>query len=170
VPPRPGRTGCRRLHPACGFTLLELLIVITLIAIASSVASLALRDPDATRLEREATRLAALFEAARAQSRALGVPVLWRPGPTVRPDGRLAGDFQFQGLPPGQTEIPTRWLDAGGAAPIQVELPPAQVIVLGPEPVIGAQRLVLRSGTQALALVTDGLGPFTVSPLAAETP
>jgi general secretion pathway protein H len=34
-----------------GFTLLELLIVITLIAIASGVAVLALRDPNASRLD-----------------------------------------------------------------------------------------------------------------------
>ena len=37
-----------------GFTLIELMIVVALIAIASAVVSLALRDPAATRLEREA--------------------------------------------------------------------------------------------------------------------
>ena len=37
-----------------GFTLIELLVVITLIAIASSVVTLAMRDPAATRLEQEA--------------------------------------------------------------------------------------------------------------------
>ena len=42
-----------------GFTLIELMIVVALIAIASAVASLALRDPAATRLEHEAARLAA---------------------------------------------------------------------------------------------------------------
>lgn len=144
--------------------------MITLIAVASAVASLALRDPDATRLEREAGRLAALFEAARAQSRALGVPVLWRPGPAVRPDGTLVGDFHFQGLP-ASSDIPDRWLDQTGAEPPLVQLPPQRnAIVLGPEPVIGAQRLVLRSGAQALQIGTDGLGPFTVSTVDAGTP
>jgi len=32
----------------------------------------------------------------------------------------------------------------------------------GPEPVIGAQRIVLRLGDQQLQLATDGLGPFAV--------
>uniref|UniRef100_UPI0017FC3268 pilus assembly FimT family protein n=1 Tax=Methylibium sp. TaxID=2067992 RepID=UPI0017FC3268 len=49
---------------ARGFTIVELLIVVAVIAIASSVAVLALRDPSATRLEREAARLAALLESA----------------------------------------------------------------------------------------------------------
>lgn len=157
----PSRSGRR---PARGFTLLELLIVITLIAIASAVTSLALRDPDATRLERDASRLAALFEAARAQSRALGIAVIWVPGPLVRPDGSIDGDFHFEGLPE-RSDVPRRWLDASGGEPIAVELPAQRRgIVLGPEPVVGPQRLVLRLGTQKVALATDGLGPFTVMP------
>ena len=44
-----------------GFTLIELRVVITLIAIASSVVTLAMRDPAATRLEQEAARLTALL-------------------------------------------------------------------------------------------------------------
>ena len=44
-----------------GFTLIELLVVLVIIAIASAVASLALRDPAATRLEQEASRLSALL-------------------------------------------------------------------------------------------------------------
>ncbi|MEQ1808012.1 MAG: prepilin-type N-terminal cleavage/methylation domain-containing protein, partial [Burkholderiaceae bacterium] len=66
-------------HRARGFTLIELLIVVVLIAVASAVASLALRDPAATQLEHEAARLAALFEAARAEARASGIAVIWEP-------------------------------------------------------------------------------------------
>ena len=57
-----------------GFTLLELMVVIAVIAIGSAVASLALRDRGASALAREADRLAALLESARAQSRAAGRP------------------------------------------------------------------------------------------------
>lgn len=153
-----------------GFTLLELLIVVAIIALASSVVALALPDPGATRLEREAQRLATLLEGGRAQARALGLPVYWtlgaapaRPGadPQTLPD-----DFHFDGLP-ANSDLPTRWLDAGSAADpegaLQVELqPPRPAVQLGPEPVIPAQRIVLRLGDRRATLATDGLTPFAI--------
>jgi len=156
-----------------GFTLLELLIVVAIIALASSVVALALPDPSATRLEREAQRLATLLEGGRAQARALGLPVHWtlgaaaqRPGADV-PDPQTApDDFHFDGLPAGN-DLPTRWLDAGSASDpaslLQVELlPPRRSVQLGPEPVIPAQRIVLRLGDRRATLATDGLGPFSI--------
>ena len=62
-----------------GFTLLELLVVVMIIGIAASMTTLALRDGDASRLEEEGARLAALFESARARARAEGTEVLWQP-------------------------------------------------------------------------------------------
>ena len=53
------RGGARRSR---GFTLIELLIVVAIVALASAVATLALRDPQASALEREA---APLFNLAR---------------------------------------------------------------------------------------------------------
>ncbi|HMZ00304.1 MAG TPA: prepilin-type N-terminal cleavage/methylation domain-containing protein [Burkholderiaceae bacterium] len=159
-----------------GFTLLELLIVVAIIALASSVVALALPDPGATRLEREAQRLATLLEGGRAQARALGLPVYWtlgaappRPGTDAsRPADEPAPpqDFHFDGLPAGN-DLPTRWLDAGSAADpastLQVELlPPRRAVQLGPEPVIPAQRIVLRLGDRRATIATDGLGPFSI--------
>jgi general secretion pathway protein H len=40
----------------------------------------------------------------------------------------------------------------------------AQTLVLGPEPLIAAQRLVLMQGERRLVLGTDGLSPFAVIP------
>ena len=48
----------------CGFTLLELLVVVSIMALATAGAALALRDSAHTQLEREGERLAALLEAA----------------------------------------------------------------------------------------------------------
>lgn len=134
-----------------GFTLLELLVVVAIIAIASAGVAFALRDNSQTLLERDAARLAALFESARAQSRATGVPVRWRP----TPEG-----FVFDGLP--AKALPDRWLGhdtvARASAPV----------LLGPEPVIGRQEIVLQSTsqpTQALRIATDGARPFTVQPV-----
>jgi general secretion pathway protein H len=151
-PPRPGCAARAR-----GFTLLELLIVITLIAVASGVAVLALRDPTEGRLEQEATRLVSLFEAARAQARAVGAPVRWVPGNGNRDDAP-AVDFSFVGLPEDTNTLPGRWLAPG----VQVDLDDPRGVVLGPEPVIGAQRVVLRLEDKRLVIATDGLGPFTL--------
>jgi general secretion pathway protein H len=135
-----------------GFTLLELLVVVAIIAVATAGVSLSLRDTSQTALEREAQRLAVLFESARAQSRASGTAVFWRP--TI--DG-----FRFEGLPPGA--LPTRWLEAGTRAGANV------AIQLGPEPIIGAQAVDVVSGGQdqaqparVLRIATDGLRPFAV--------
>ena len=74
-----------------GFTLLELMIVVAIIALATAGVSLALRDSDSTQLEREALRLSALLESARAQSRTSGVPVFWR---------NTGTGFEFIGVAP----------------------------------------------------------------------
>lgn len=134
-----------------GFTLLELMVVTALIAVAVGMATLALRDADANRLEEEGARLAALFEGARARARAEGSEVLWQPN-------RETGiGFQFSGLAP-DAGLPSNFLDERTRA----EIIGAPVLRLGPEPVIGAQRVVLRIEERQLVLATDGLGPFVV--------
>jgi len=137
-----------------GFTLIELLVVAVLIAIGSAVASLALRDPAATRLEHEGARLVALLESARTEARAAGLAASWEPRSGVE---GVAG-FRFVGLPPS-TERPTRWLTEG----VTAEVTDARAVLLGPEPLIGAQRIVLHLDEQTLTLATDGLGPFVVN-------
>jgi general secretion pathway protein H len=127
------------------------MIVVALLAVATGVAVLALRDANASRLEEEAARLSALFEAARARSRATGQAVDWLP---VRTEGN---GFAFAGLPE-KAGLPDRWLDERTRA----EVIGAPVLHLGPEPVIGAQRVALRLEDRQIVLATDGLTPFAV--------
>ena len=145
----------RARRPAVrGFTLIELMVVVALIAIASAVVSLALRDPASTRLDHEAARLVALLEAARTEARASGLAARWEPTALVdQPAG-----FRFIGLP-SSTELPVNWVAEG----VTAEVMGASAVVLGPEPLIGAQRIVLRLDEQRLTLLTDGLGPFAVA-------
>lgn len=134
---------------ARGFTLLELLVVVAIIAIATAGVGFALRDSQATQLDREAQRLAALLESARAQSRSSGVPVRWYP---------VAGGFHFDGVPPNT--LPERWLSES------TQVRGATTLQLGPEPIIGRQAVVLESTAapgRSLRVATDGLRPFTVT-------
>ena len=140
----------RRARGLGGFTLLELLVVLSIMALATVGVGLSMRDGTQAQLERDAERLAALLESARAQSRASGVPVRW----LALPEG-----FRFDGLP-SQHPLPTRWLDpsTGVRGP--------GTLLLGPEPLIGPQQVILtQSGhpEHALRVATDGLRPFTVS-------
>lgn len=147
----PACAGAARLArgSVLGFTLVELLVVVAIIAIASAGVSFALRDSQATQLEREAQRLAALFEAARAQSRASGVPVRWR---------AVGGGFRFEGAQPGT--LPDQWLSPATQVNGNAQL------VLGPEPIIGPQEVVIGSSAvpgRQIRIATDGLRPFRVS-------
>ncbi len=130
--------------------------MVALIAIVSGLATLALRDPAATRLDHEAARLSALLDSARTEARVLGLGVTWRP---LGGDGTEAGnaDFRFDGLPASEV-LPTRWLAPG----VTAQIVGAPMLILGPEPMIGPQRVILRLDDQRMTLATDGLGPFVV--------
>ncbi len=115
--------------------------------------TLSLRDPAGTQLENEAARLVALLESARAESRASGMTVRWEPhGAEPNSEG-----FQFVGLTTA-SEFPSHWLGSG----VSAEIVGARAVVLGPEPLIPPQRIVLRLEDQRLAVASDGLGPFVV--------
>lgn len=172
----PGPTqGARRLAPSRsqasrqavkkGFTLLELLVVMAIVALASAGVALTLRDSTGATLERDAQRLAAVLESGRAQSRMQGTPVLWRATP---------GGFVIEGLNPPLPPQP--WLSADtsvdsvlrrtddGAASDKV----STALTLGPEPILEAQAVVLAARSQPttrIQLASDGLRPFAIVPL-----
>ncbi len=147
---RTSAPGSRR-HAAVarGFTLIELLVVVAIIAIATAGVSFALRDNAGAQLDREAQRLSALFESARARSRSTGVPVVWH---------AAGGGFRFEGLPAGT--LPDQWLSTSTI------VQGGNRVVLGPDPIIGRQSVVLASSAspqRAVRIATDGLRPFTVT-------
>ena len=170
-----------------GLTLLELLVVLTIIGFGLAGVSLSLRDSSQTQLEREAQRLVAVLEAARAQSRTSGMALIWQPtaeGFVIRP--ALAQNQALGNTRPSSatdstaSSIATRtetWLTTGTQAAISTAAPPtnnttpANLVVLGPEPILAPARITLSVATSnnakpapTLSLGTDGLRPFQVVP------
>jgi general secretion pathway protein H len=132
---------------------MELLVVIALIAIGTASVSFSLRDTSQTLLERDAERLAALLESARARSRSSGVPVVWRPVVDTAFGGAPVA-FVFEGLPP-QT-LPAAWLSP------QTQVAANSLLRLGPDPIIGPQSVMLSGPNFRLWVSTDGIQPFQV--------
>ena len=145
-----------------GLTLLELLVVLAIIALATAGVSLSLRDGRQTQIEREAQRLIAVLEATRAQSRTSGAVMTWQ----ANPQG-----FAIQTLParPTQPPVAHTWLAANVQAQVVQPLPTANaasvpVVVLGPEPILPAARITLSLPPYHVTVGTDGLKPFAVLP------
>jgi general secretion pathway protein H len=147
--------GSRRRGPrrAAGFTLIEVMIVVAIVAIAVGLVTFSIRDPARTRLELEAARLSALLEQARTEARSGGYSVLW--APTAGADG---GQFRFVGLPPA-VALPTRWLDEH----VSAQVVGAPALLLGPDAILPPQRVVLMLDEQRIEIATDGLGAFAVA-------
>ncbi len=160
---KPGRPCARQASGTAGFTLLELLLVVAIIAMASGGVAFSLRNLGQTQLEREAQRLIAMLESARARSRASGLPVYWR---------ATGQGFEFIGLPAPDPDtaaaagtgtshdFSTRldWLEAG----LTVRSEP--FVTLGPEPIIPRQEIELLQGGSQIRIATDGLRAFAVQP------
>ena len=138
---------------AGGFTLVELLIVIAIVAVSAGLMTLALRDSTASRLEEEGARLAALLEMARAEARVAGSSVRWLPVADSEQH-----HFRFVGVSAKST-LPSRWLDAETRAQVSGGV----FVVLGPQAILPPQRVVLNLGQQRLEVASDGLGPFAVA-------
>lgn len=171
-----------------GLTLLELLVVLAIIGFAMTGVSLSLRDSSQTQIEREAQRLVAVLEAARAQSRTSGIALVWQASPegfVIRPAlaPKPSQDNNTAITPaPSNAANPIAartetWLTAGTQAVVSTAIAsannatPANLVVLGPEPIIAPARITLNmaaannaKATSALTIGTDGLRPFQVLP------
>jgi general secretion pathway protein H len=171
-----------------GLTLLELLVVLAIIGFAMAGVSLSLRDSSQTQIEREAQRLVAVLEAARAQSRTSGIALIWQSTPegfVIRPalaPNQVQGNNTAIASTPANVSNPIAsrtetWLTAGTQAVVNTasvsanNTAAANLVVLGPEPILTPTRITLSvtaanntKTAPALNIGTDGLRPFQVVP------
>jgi len=141
-----------------GFTLIEIMVVLAIVAVGAGLISLAIRDPAETRLENEAARLVALLEIARSEARAGGLAAMWLPAVDAPAPG-----FRFVGLP-ATLALPTRWLDER----VRARVVGAPGLTLGPEAILPPQRVVLRLEDRQLEVGSGGLAAFAVLPAATD--
>jgi general secretion pathway protein H len=171
-----------------GLTLLELLVVLAIIGFSMAGVSLSLRDSSQTQIEREAQRLIAVLEAARAQSRTSGIALIWQATPegfvirpALAPNPAQANNTAMASTPINASNpIAARtqtWLTSGTQAVVSTlgasanNTAPANLVVLGPEPILTPARITLSvavannaKAAPALTIATDGLRPFQVVP------
>lgn len=148
-PPRPSNAG---------WTLLELMVVLAIFAIAVGSVQLAMPDPAGVALERDAQRLAAKLQAERIAARTQGQTRYW----LVQEEGFA---WALTSSQPGGLQIDKkeRWESPQTQAAPGFE---NSRLRLGPDPVLPAQHVVLTvaggSSTKHRWWVgTDGIAPFS---------
>lgn len=134
-----------------GFTLMEIMVVTAIIAIATGLAVVGWSGGAQRRLDGEGERLAMLLEAARLHARASGQSVRWR----ATPEG-----FVFEGnIRHALDRLPTAWEREGTLVLHGGDLQ------LGPEPILPPQSVTLgdrHNPDLRVTVATDGLAPFQV--------
>lgn len=142
-----------------GFTLLELLVVLAIMAVLTGGVLLALPPAGERALKHDGEQLAALLEAGRARARAAGLPLVWQAQAAEAGFGQGGASsgqvFRWQGM-----AVPPDWPQRWHSPETQAQ---SVRILLGPEPVLPAQQVVLFGAQgQRLVVASDGVQPFSV--------
>jgi type II secretion system protein H len=155
--------------PAAGFTLLELMVAMVVMAIAVSMVTLSLSANSARALDGTAESLSSALEAVRWQAISTGRLIAWEapqadsPGRAVpawyeqAPDGHWEPRADFFRTPSldgiAVTVVQPRAANSGGV--------PGR-LTLGPEPVGLPACVLLSRERSTVAVVSDGVSPFLV--------
>lgn len=142
-----------------GFTLIELMVVLVIIGIASAAISLSIKPDPLQLLRKDAERVAQLLQIAQAEARADGRPIAWlSDGKGFRFSRRSDSGKGFDHFDRDPQLRPRPWQ----SPKLAVRVEPKQKVVLNAEWINPPLQLTLSDGLNRLSVLRDASGRISV--------
>lgn len=142
-----------------GFTLIELMVVLVIIGIASAAISLSIKPDPLQLLRKDAERVVQLLQVAQAEARADGRAIVWvSDAKGFRFSRRSDNGKGFDHFAQDPQLRPRAWQ----SPKVEVRVEPKQRVVLNAEWINPPLQLTLSDGLNRLSVVRDGSGRISL--------
>lgn len=142
-----------------GFTLIELMVVLVIIGIASAAISLSIRPDPLQRLRKDGERLAQVLQVAQAEARSDGRPIFWRSDTKGFSFRRRSDDGQGWDVFKQDPQLRPRTWDS---TPMKVAIEPRQALVLNAEWIGQPLQIELSDGQHSVQVERTATGQVRV--------